>query len=96
MSGTWRATCVRAIPSTSSGFLVSVTQEQPGLFEFWSDEVFLVLPDAALGAGIDDGDIVEFWGTVTGLHEYETAGGWTRSVPSIRVKYMNLVEKRDE
>ena len=23
-------------------------------------------------------------------------GGWTRSVPSIRVKYMNLVEKRDE
>ena len=75
---------------------MSVTQEQPGLFEFWSDEVFLVLPDAALGAGIDDGDIVEFWGTVTGLHEYETAGGWTRSVPSIRVKYMNLVEKRDE
>ena len=83
-------------PRTGGGFLVSVTQEQPGLFEFWTDEVSLVLPKASLGAGIDNGDIIEFWGTVIGSHEYETSGGWTKSVPSVRVKYVNLVEKRDD
>ena len=85
---TSRARVSRHDSRTRRGFLASITQQQPGLFETWNDEVFLALPDAALGAGIEDGDIIEFWGTVTGSYEYETAGGLTNRVPAVRVKYL--------
>lgn len=74
--------------------LVSVTVENPGRFEFWTDNVLLLLPDASLGAGIDQDDIIEFWGTVSGAFTYETAIGGSNTVPSVLVRYLSLVEKR--
>ena len=81
---------------TAPGLLVQVTQKQPGEYEFWTDNVFLVPLDKAITAGIDNYDIIEFWGTVIGAFNYDTAQGGTNSVPSISVRYMNLIEKRDE
>jgi hypothetical protein len=78
----------------TESLLVSVTVTNPGRFEFWTDNVLLVLPDPALGVGIDQDDIIDVWGTVSGAFTYETAIGGSNTVPSVLVKYISLVEKR--
>jgi hypothetical protein len=79
----------------TAALLVEVTAERIGSHEFWSDNVLLRLPSASLGAGIDNHDIIEFWGEVAGAYSYGTAIGGTNTVPEISVRYMNLVEKRE-
>jgi hypothetical protein len=80
----------------TTALLVSVTLEQPGRFEFWTDNVLLRLPTSGLGAGIDNDDIIEFWGTVSGPYSYGTAIGGSNTVPAVDVRYMGLIEKRDD
>jgi hypothetical protein len=59
---------------------------------YWSDNVFIQLPDAAIGNGIDKDDVVDVWGDAAGQYSYEAALG-TRSVPSINARYFELVSK---
>jgi hypothetical protein len=79
----------------TTALLVSVTQKQPGRFEYWTDHALLQLPTSALGAGMDNNDIIEFWGTVSGPYSYDTAIGGKNTVPAVSVRYMNLLEKRE-
>ena len=58
--------------------------------------MLLTLSSSALGSGIDNKDIVEFWGTVAGAYSYQTVAAGTNTVPEIAVNYMNLIEKRDQ
>jgi hypothetical protein len=58
-----------------------------GRFEFWTDNVLLTLPPfSGLGGGIDNHDIIEFWGTVKGAYNYQTAIGGQNTVPEIDVR----------
>ncbi len=77
-----------------TSMLVSVTVVNPGRYEFWKDNTLLRLPDAALGNGVDNDDIIEFWGEVEGPYTYDTAIGGSNTVPAVVVRYLNLVEKR--
>ncbi len=45
------------------------------------------------GARILEDDIVEFWGTVKGLKEYETTLGSINTIPEIDVLYLDVVKK---
>ena len=77
-----------------TAMLVDVRVVNPGRFEFWTDPVLVRLDSAALGNGIDEKDIVEFWGEISGAYSYGTAIGGTNTVPEIRAKYVNLIEKK--
>jgi hypothetical protein len=75
-----------------TSMLVDVRLVNPGRFEYWTDPVRL--ENSALGNGIDEKDIVEFWGEIQGAYSYGTAIGGTNTVPEIKVRYINLLEKR--
>ncbi len=76
--------------TSTAAMLVSVTDED---FGFWTDNVLVTL-DPALGANIDNDDIIDIWGTVTGAQTYETAIGGSNTVPTVDARYMTLVEKQ--
>lgn len=76
--------------TSTAAMLVSVTDED---FGFWTDNVLVTL-DPALGANIDNDDIIDVWGTVTGAQTYETAIGGSNTVPTVDARYMTLVEKQ--
>lgn len=76
--------------TTTASMLVYVTEED---FGFWTDNVLVTL-DPALGATIDNDDIIDVWGTVTGTQTYDTAIGGSNTVPMIDARYMSLVEKQ--
>ncbi|GMU79755.1 MAG: hypothetical protein AMXMBFR46_25450 [Acidimicrobiia bacterium] len=77
-----------------SAMLVYVNVVNPGRYEFWTDPVLVRLESPTLGSGIDEDDIVELWGEIQGAYSYSTAIGGTNTVPEIRVRYMNLLEKK--
>lgn len=77
-----------------TAMLVYVRVVNPGRYEFWTDPVLLRLSSPAQGTGIDEDDIIDFWGEVEGPYSYSTAIGGSNTVPAIRAKYVALVEKR--
>ena len=77
-----------------TAMLVHVRLVNPGRFEFWTDPVLLRFDTAALGNGIDQKDIIEFWGEIQGAYSYTTAIGGSNTVPEIRARYVALLEKR--
>lgn len=77
-----------------TSMLAYVRVVNPGRFEFWTDPVLLRLETAAQGAGIDEDDIIEFWGEVDGPYSYSTAIGGSNTVPAVKVKYLGLIEKK--
>ena len=77
-----------------TSMLVNITIVNPGRFEFWKDSALLRLTTPALGNGIDNKDIVEFWGEVDGPYTYQTAIGGSNTVPAIAVRYLGLLEKQ--
>lgn len=77
-----------------TSMLVNVRVTNPGQYEFWTDPVLLRLEAATQGTGIDEDDIVEFWGEVDGPYSYSTAVGGTNTVPAIKLKYIRLIEKK--
>jgi hypothetical protein len=68
--------------------LVNVTNEGGGT---WDDLVEVDLPSAALGNGIAEGDIIQFWGPISGSDTYTTQGGGTNTVPVVNAMYLTLV-----
>lgn len=76
--------------TSTAAMLVYVTEED---FGFWTDNVLVTL-DPSLGSSIDNDDIIDLWGTVTGAETYETAIGGSNTVPTVEARYMTLVEKQ--
>lgn len=77
-----------------SAMLVHVNVVNPGRYEFWTDPILVRLESPTLGSGIDEDDIVELWGEIQGAYSYSTAIGGTNTVPEIKARYMNLLEKK--
>ena len=75
--------------TTTASMLVYVTEED---FGFWTDNVLVTL-NPSLGATIDNDDIIDVWGTVTGTQTYDTAIGGSNTVPMVEARYMTLVAK---
>ena len=71
-----------------SAMLVEVTNDGYGL---WSDNVELLLPNAAAGQSLVQNDVVQFWGTITAPDTYTTQSGGTDTIPAINVEYITLV-----
>lgn len=70
--------------SGGGGFmLVSVTDEGYGIYD---DNVWVDYDGTVQGG---EGDIVTFWGTVTGTKSYDTQIGGSTYVPQIHARYVN-------
>ncbi len=71
-----------------TSMLIDVTNDGYG---FWSDAVELELPSAAVGEGIVENDVIEYWGTLSGTDTYQTTAGGTNTVPVIHAAYVDVV-----
>lgn len=76
--------------TTTASMIISVTSEGYG---FWSDEMHLLL-NPALGANVDEKDIIQVWGRVTGSYTYETAMGGSNTVPQVLIEYLTVISKK--
>jgi hypothetical protein len=89
---TYRAEVMQYDARTGTdNMLVNVTADEYG---YWDDLVFLTL-DGAAATSIDEDDIIQFWGEVTGAYSYDTAIGGSNTVPEIEIKYIKLIKKID-
>ena len=69
-----------------TAMLVQVTQ---GKYGYWSDLVYVTIPNAEAGTNITKDTVVNFWGDVAGVYSYSTQSG-SNSVPRVNAKYIEV------
>ena len=62
-------------------------------YNTWTDNVLIRLPNAAMGKGIYENDIIQVWGPIGGSYTYTTTLGGTATVPVINAKHLKLISK---
>ena len=62
-------------------------------YNTWTDNVLIRLPNAAMGNGIYENDIIQVWGPIGGSYTYTTTLGRTATVPVINAKHLKLISK---
>lgn len=63
-----------------------------GDYGFWDDTVFVLYNKSDFSTRILEEDIIQFWGSINGLITYETVMGNDVTIPSVNVKYIEILE----
>lgn len=71
----------------TSEYLIAVTKDE---YDFWEDNVYVVLPRDNVSEKFLEDDIVVFYGECTGSHHYTSIMGQSIEVPKLTVAYMEL------
>jgi hypothetical protein len=62
----------------------------------YSDNVEVKLPTAAMGNGIYENDIVQFWGPITGTDTYQAQNNDEITVPVVKAEYLTLISSAQQ
>lgn len=65
--------------------LIAITLEDSGAFEYFTDEIYFIVPKTFVDERILQGDIVGLWGRSAGLYTYDSVLGSPVTVPCILV-----------
>ena len=71
-----------------TAMLIDVTSDAYGL---WTNHVELQLPNASVGKGLTENDIIQYWGPIGAPNSYTNVIGGTSTVPTIDAQYVTVI-----